>query len=296
MTKNIKEKIIILSGSKKKKSIKVALANHLVKYDELLSSLRGKSITTVKRKRSLFKLLNAAKEERADFVVLPENSVPFGWLDILNSYVKKNRIGIVCGLEHLNLGKTVYNYQAVILPIGFSGIKDAFLSLRLKNNYSPREEFLIEDYGYNLPVTKEAIYEIYKWCGVSFSTYNCYELADIIHRSLFKSRVDFIVATEYNKDTEYFSNVAESLVRDIHCFFIQVNSSGFGDSRVTQPSKSYKKDLVRLKGGENDTILTATLKIDDLREFQRKGYGLQKEDDSFKPTPPGFDKTKIDQR
>ena len=44
--------------------------------------------------------------------------------------------------------------------------------------------------------------------------YNCFELASIEDRSIFKGHVDFIVATEFNRDTSYFSNIVEAA--DIH--------------------------------------------------------------------------------
>jgi hypothetical protein len=50
---------------------------------------------------------------------------------------------------------------------------------------------------------------------------------------------------------------------------------------------------LRIKGGENVTFLTTTLKLKPLREFQRKNYGLQKETPGFKPTPPKFDRRAV---
>ena len=86
----------------------------------------------------------------------------------------------------------------------------------------------------------------------------------------------------------------ESVSRDIHCYFIQSNSSDFGDSRITRPSKSYNMDIVRLKGGINDRIVVGEIDIQKLREFQYKEFELQKDDGSFKPTPPNFDKNVIE--
>ena len=117
----------------------------------------------------------------------------------------------------------------------------------------------------------------------------CYELASINDRSLFQSYADFIVAIEMNRDVNYFSNIVESLSRDIHCYFIQVNTSEYGDSRITKPSKTENKDIVRTKGGINSTILVDEIDIKSLRKFQIKGYHLQNKDKSFKYTPPGFD-------
>ena len=121
-------------------------------------------------------------------------------------------------------------------------------------------------------------------------------MADIHDRSLFKSKVDFIVASEYNKDTNYFSDIAGAWVRDIHCFFIQVNSSDYGDSRVLQPSQTNSKNILQIKGGDNSTIIVGRLDIKSLREFQLKEYELQRDDKTFKPTPPDFDRIEVQKR
>ena len=97
-----------------------------------------------------------------------------------------------------------------------------------------------------------------------------------------------LIAVEWNKDTNYYSNIMESLSRDIHCYCIQVNTSNYGDSRITQPSKTEEKDIIRTKGGINNTILIGEIDIDKLRDFQLKEYTLQKRDMRFKPTPPDF--------
>ena len=73
------------------------------------------------------------------------------------------------------------------------------------------------------------MYPLFIWNGIWFSVYCCYELADICDRALFKSYSDLMIAVEWNKDTNYYSNIIESLSRDMHCFCVQVNSSGYGD-------------------------------------------------------------------
>ena len=109
---------------------------------------------------------------------------------------------------------------------------------------------------------------------------------------MFKGYVDFVVAIEHNRDTNYFSNITESVARDIHSYVIQVNSSHFGDSRITQPAKSFKKDIVRIKGSINTTILTGVIDVVELRKFQNKNFNLQKDHDYLKPTPPQFELSK----
>jgi len=47
--------------------------------------------------------------------------------------------------------------------------------------------------------------------------------------------------------------------------------------------------ILRIKGGSNATAHVGTIDLEQLREFQMKAYSGQKEDKTFKPTPPDFD-------
>ena len=102
------------------------------------------------------------------------------------------------------------------------------------------------------------------------------------------SWADMIVAVESNRDVNYFGNIVESLARDLHCYFVQVNTSQYGDSRITQPTKREEQNLISVKGGLNQSLLIGEIDIQALREFQIKNYDLQK-NGIFKPTPPGMD-------
>ena len=65
------------------------------------------------------------------------------------------------------------------------------------------------------------------------------------------------------------------------------------NSRITRPSKTEAKDILRLKGGINPTIIVGEIDIGALRDYQLKEYNLQQQDKSFKPTPPNFDKNNV---
>lgn len=128
-----------------------------------------------------------------------------------------------------------------------------------------------------------------------FSFLYTFEIASISLRSAFKNYLDLFVAVECNKDINYFSNVMESLCRDIHCYCLQVNSSNYGDSRLIKPASSASMNMMRIKGGRNEAILVEDVDIDGLRNFQRKQYELQRDEkDKFKTTPPGFDVSIVD--
>lgn len=110
-------------------------------------------------------------------------------------------------------------------------------------------------------------YELYQWHDCYFPVYCCYELTSIVERAMFQSYADFLVAIEWNRDVNYYSNILESLSRDIHCYCVQVNSSNYGDSRITMPSKTEEKDIMRTKGGKNSTILVDEIDIKRLGSF-----------------------------
>lgn len=151
----------------------------------------------------------------------------------------------------------------------------------------PEEKRKIEGYGHTWHEGKA--YQLFCWHDIWFPVYCCFELASIYDRALFRSYADLVVAVERSSDIAYFSAIIESLCRNLHCYCIQANSSGPGDSRVLRPSKSELRDIIKTKGGKNPCILAADLDIKALRDFQRVDYNLQKENRSFKPTPLGLD-------
>jgi hypothetical protein len=282
---------------------KIALANIKVNETDILKSINGKSNTSRSRRKNIFKLINVAVKEKCDLFVLPEVSVPFDWVSFLAFQSYRSNLGIVAGLEHfINKSKFAFNFMVTVLPIKRRDYTTCLIRVRLKNHYSHEEKHLLK--GYRLIVPSELTprleksYDLFHWRNIYFSVYNCFELADIEDRALFKSRVDFVIASQFNKDTSYFSEIAGSWPRDLHCFFIQVNTSHFGDSRLVQPASSAVKNLIVIKGGENSSVIVGIMPIKHLREFQLKEYHLQKDDikegkTKLKPTPPDFDRGNV---
>ena len=58
------------------------------------------------------------------------------------------------------------------------------------------------------------------------------------------------------------------------------------------PKHNVEMTPVKIKGGDNDTIITFTVDITKLREFQMQNKLFQGKDD-FKNTPPGFDHQRV---
>lgn len=272
-----------------KSSKRIGIANMNVDKDIIEKTALNQVNLSSERRKDLFRIINEAIANKCDVLVLPELSVPYQWIDLLAAECKKNHIAIIAGLTYLvTNSKYALNIVVTILPFTENNYNSCVIIPRVKNHYAPKEKTLLRSYGYHVPKEVKSIYHLFHWKKSYFSVYNCFELASIEERCLMKSKVDFIVATELNSDTNYYSDIAGSWVRDIHSFFIQVNTSEYGDSRIMKPSKSVEKNMVVVKGGKNSTILIDDLDIDSLRKFQLPGYAGQDAKGIFKNTPPRF--------
>lgn len=277
--------------------LKVAIGNARINFKDFEGALTENPNRSYTRYQQLYELLFAAVKEHVELLVLPENYLPWEWLPDVARICANNQLALVTGIEHIISPKkdkwsteqrTVYNLTAVILPYTQDDYKYADITFHQKTHYSPEEKRLIA--GHCLNYKEGNVYHLFHWKGTWFSVYCCFELASIEGRALFQSFADLTIAVEWNKDVAYFSNIVESLCRDLHCYCIQSNSSDYGDSRVMSPSSSVKRDLIKTKGGHNSIILVDKIDIHSLRNFQRKEYELQRQDDTFKTTPPNFNR------
>ena len=237
------------------------------------------------------------------FLVLPELSYPIYWINDLIRFAKYSGIGIIAGLQYLgDATKRQYNYIATNLPFetGKMQYSNAFLYIREKNDYSPIEFEELAKNGYWCQNRERTEYQVFKWKGIRLLSMICYELTDIMARALLKGKCDFITASVFNPDTTYFSNIIDSTARDLHAFVVQANTSFYGDSRLTGPYDRDSKDVLKIKGGDNDHVVIGTINFDKFKKFQLnytknfedKLIKIQKERKNKKPKYPPKDKTK----
>lgn len=267
---------------------KVAFANTAVELENIRSALQDNPNLTLERYQTLATIMKKIRRERADMILFPECFCPSTYLSTIARYSEKNEKLMVTGVEHVIYSKRAFNFIVTILPVTVAGVKDAIVVFRLKNHYAPSEEELIDGYHLTAPKPNVYRYDLFNFRNIYFANYYCFELADAFHRSLLKSKVDLLIGVEWNRDTLYFGNIVEAGSRDLHCYVAQVNTCQFGDTRLTQPSDSASKDILRLKGGRNDAILVDTIDIEKLRQFQLMKHSLSKEMKHFKPLPPDF--------
>ena len=267
--------------------IRVAVANTELDDNLLIDLLRNSVNRTYKRYENMGKMVNEAIVSKANILILPEAYLPIGWLPIFARTCAKNQMAAVVGIEHVVLKNYVYNITATILPYTEEEYKYAYIHFHLKKHYAPHEKEIISSTGKYFKEGSE--YTLYCWNDFWFPVYCCYELTSIKDRALFQSYADAVIAVEWNMDVNYYSNIVESLSRDMHCYCIQVNMAKYGDSRITQPTRTEKKDIIKVKGGKNSIILVDEIDLKSFRDFQLMGNLLQQQSKAFKVTPPDFD-------
>jgi len=294
---NIIKSNLLIGGNDLKNQLTLAIANFQVDEEDIECAVRKdrKPNLSFERQEKLYNILNSALYEKADLLVMPEVAIPVSWLPFMVSFSRRHQIGLVFGLEHWITDDIAYNLIIEALPFKVSGkYKSCVMNARIKNHYAPAELELLDALRLkpgNLNLKPNVYYHKVAWRGVSFATYNCFELSDITHRVLFKSEIDLLFACVWNKDTNYYQHILESAVRDLHCYTVQANTSQYGGSCVLRPTKTESKTMLYVKGGENSCVLTTKLNIKELRKFQYKSKPDAK--DYFKHLPPGFDSESV---
>lgn len=280
-------------NQKESNKIRVVPVN-IRKHDAALKdSRRGKRKVASSEMETLLSLLDSIGLIKGrDMFVMPELSIPLTVLPQFMEYSTKQEIAFVGGLEYINVKGVVYNVEVTCLPIEINHVKDCVLIPRIKNYYSPDETEIIKKESFEKPKCSDPenkpSYHLYRWRGLYFTTFNCFELTKSPDRTSFVGDVDLLIAITHNKDLSYFDNIAETTCRDLHCYIVVDNVGQYGDTQVVCPKKRDEKFLAKIKGATTEdnpfTLTIADLDIKGLREFQKYMSG------NFKPLPAGYNR------
>lgn len=272
---------------------KIGIVNWFVDPCDCEAAIRGDFLLRKEHQEKLFEILNYANRHKVELMALPELAVPVEQLGLLVRQCCRQDMAIISGINYIVRDGKAYNYIVTILPVRTKYYTTCVIIPRIKNYPAPSESEWIEGLRFQAVSPTPIRYDLFHWRKVYFSVYNCFEMSNISDRALFKSKVDFVVAAEYNKDTNYYSNVVESWARDLHCYIVQVNTSEFGDSRVVQPTAYARKNIMSISGGTEPLLLIDTLGIEAIRDFQEHAYNWQinpaGKNGRFKPTPPKYE-------
>lgn len=251
-----------------------------------------------RRYQRLNRLINEliSRPDGTGYLILPELALPPQWFMRIAEKLKGRGISLITGVEYLHSGKRVHNQ--IWASLTHDGL--GFPSLLLYRQDKQLPAFHEEQELYRLagvrmkPAVKWKSPPPIQHGDFRFALLNCSELTNIRYRAALRGQIDALFVPEWNSDTDTFNALVESAALDIHAYIIQCNNRQYGDSRIRAPYKDrWKRDVLRVKGGNHDYCITGEIDVQALRQFQSSHRSSAKD---FKPVPDGFVQDMASQR
>lgn len=280
-------------GTDSKDKVVVALTNLRTEDSDWAATACNKPNLSRKRYQKISKLVNDVLKlnPRPDYVLFPELSIPLRWLNSIAARLSAAGISLIAGTEYRhNEGNKILSEAALVLADNRLGYP-TFVKIwqpKLEPAVGEDKDLTVK-FGKEWDLSKRSPKPIYIHNGVNFGVMVCSELQNSKARIRFQGAVDALMVLSWNRDLDTFAYLIESSALDVHAYTILVNNRKYGDSRVRSPAKeSFLRDIARLRGGDNDFVVAATLDIAALRGFQSRAKRWPEEGDKFKPVPEGF--------
>ncbi|RXJ81036.1 RNA-directed DNA polymerase [Arcobacter sp. F2176] len=284
---NIPNKII-------NKQIIVALTSYKTEDKQWEAVVKGTPDRSVQRYSNLTQLINKILKEKnkINYITFPECSIPRRWAFSIAYKLAQHGISLICGLEYYSEPKIkgLKNDSLLSLVTDWPGYKTnlIYLQSKLKPALAEKKYLTTQSKKLYEPPISNTNLPIYKHGEFYFGLLICSDLTNILNRSFFQGKIDGLFILEWNSDIETFNSLIESTAYDLHSFVIQINNRTYGDSRIRVPFKeSYKRDLIRVKGGISDFYVLGSINFDELRRFQRQKKSSL--NPKFKPLPIGYE-------
>ena len=280
-------------GTDSKDKVVVALTNLRTEDSDWAATACNKPNLSRKRYQKISKLVNDVLKlnPRPDYVLFPELSIPLRWLNSIAARLSAAGISLIAGTEYRHSeGNKILSEAALVLADNRLGYPTSVKIWQPKLEPAVGEDKdLTVKFGKEWDTSKKSLKPIYIHNGVNFGVMVCSELQNSKARIRFQGAVDALMVLSWNRDLDTFASLIESAALDVHAYTILVNNRKYGDSRVRSPAKeSFLRDIARLRGGDNDFVVAASLDISALRAFQSRAKRWPEEGDKFKTVPEGF--------
>lgn len=228
--------------------------------------------------------------DHPDIVVLPELTVPHGYLDELKILSKALGSVVIGGLDFEKVGTDrVRNKAVVIVPQNWPNqIKSRRVSSFYfgKNFFSEAENEFFNNWGYKPfpdPVTYMFDGGVFGKIGLAI----CSDFYDIERFVTYRGQIHHMIVVSRNQDTNSFYFLAEAIARLVYCNVVICNAGCYGDSLAFSPYEApYRRIVYRHEGQNLFTTQVVTLPVLELDNAQRKSDRNK----LFKLPPPGYKK------
>ena len=295
-TTSKRRKLFLRIGTYRKNKIVVALTNLRTEDEDWAAMACDKSNLSRSRYQRISRLVNEAIKlsPKPDYLLFPELSIPLPWVNSIASRLIAAGISLIAGTEYRHIkGNQLLSESVLVLTDNRLGYPSSVKIWQPKLEPAVGEDKeLTSKFGKSWALSglrRKPRKPVYIHHNVHFGLMVCSELQNSKARIRFQGDVDALIVLSWNKDLDTFASLIESAALDVHAYTILVNNRKYGDSRVRSPAKeSFMRDIARVRGGDNDFVVAATLDIDALRAFQSRAKRWPEEHDKFKSLPEGF--------
>lgn len=270
----------------------IAVSSWETRYKSWVAAVTGNTDPDFDRYARLHRLVKhlISQPNGAKYFILPELALPAHWFMRLALKLQGRGISLITGIEYLHASKSrVRNQVWAALSHDGLGFPSMLVYRQDKQRPALHEEQEIKRLaGLELKPDKAwAKPPVIQHGTFRFAMLVCSELTNISYRTALRGEVDAVFIPEWNQDTETFNSLVESAALDVHAYIIQCNDRQYGDSRIRAPYKdTWRRDILRVKGGIEDYCVTGEIDIQALRQFQSSHRSPDK---PFKPVPDGFE-------
>lgn len=223
-------------------------------------------------------------------ILMPELSVPHGYLNDLSLLCRSIGAVIVAGLDFEVIDGGVSNRAVVLIPSSWPDRAQRPTSVRRKyfgkTFFSQDERDLFNKFGYaGRPDPTTYILDAGPFGNIGVAI--CSDFFDIERFIIYRGRIHHLIVISLNKDTNSYYFLAEAISRLVYCNVIICNGGFYGDSLAFSPyEENYKRTVYRHGGQKLFTTQVISLPVRDLDSAQNK----QPSRDKFKSPPPNYRK------
>jgi len=282
---------LVVQNSSRTAKKRVALGTWGTEFDSWTASVMQRPDPDLGRYARFLYLINQVIAEPCgiDYLVLPELAMPSRWFIRIAHKLRSRGISLIAGVEYLHREPGLVHNQiwTSLLHDGL-GFPSLMVYRQDKQTAAHGEEKELHRLN-GLRVSPNKDWEVppvIRHGDFSFSMLVCSELTNIRYRASLSGNVDALFVPEWNKDIGTFDALVESASLDMHAYVVQCNVRQLGDSRIRAPYKdSWRRDIVRLKGGMRDYFVVGEIDVQSLRQFQSSHRSPS---GPYKPVPDGF--------
>ena len=239
------------------------------------------------------KTIEVAKRDQADFLVLPEITVPQEYLKShIQTICNQHDLIIIGGVEFyhkktINNMKFIQNEAFIAVPgIETSpGQKERAMVWRIPKIYPAAiEENSVKEAGYHFaPGNKLYLFKSEEYGN--WAVLICVDFLNLPIHQILQKKIQTLFIVAFNPDLNYYYSVSDSLHRILYCNIIVCNAADYGGSHVYTPyRKQYLREVMKIQGNKIETAITVELPLRKLKEIQSAPRGEEFEGFMKKPS------------